>query len=290
MLGTIMITLENALYMPIEGAVQDAVADKAGTTEFLGRLIGRIATQARGRFEAGAVGTHYIVSTMIDIPLSRGWLSWSSLQSAIQRAANGPVDGFINAYECANWGFVLRHLSKRRLPSPRVQLTIVDVNLFDLDHWYGNRIWGQSGLGTVSLVFRLSDCSEDIFCGVAKGANHFGDFCIALRSLYRQVAPDVISVPYFQPELAQLYDRLLPLGSHLANRYETHGHSFGADPWIGIIEDVTRMNHPNSGKIYLPASLSLNGYWGACRIQLSDGGLYSLLPRGTLQDEYRSLM
>lgn len=270
-----MFVLESAIYRRSGDWGKLFQSGKSAVSRALGRVIGIQIDEALGEFPVEDVGMNMVVTTMLDMPFTSGWITWDDLSSAIDPWTKSRPQNIVSAYECSSWGFVLRYAKSCQLGGPLVVITIVDVNVLNLSHWHANVNWGVSGFGISTLVFR---CSEDdvIQCHVAKGTNGFGEFCIDLRNYMMKDRAVLVTPPFFPPNISALYDRLLPQDRLLRNRVDEYGHSFGSDPWIALIEQ-RRAGLDGPHDRYLAASVSLNGYWCLAELKLGHAGRF-LIP------------
>lgn len=274
-----MFVLESALYRTADHWGALVPSGKQAMVDALGQVIGQQVEAAMQGLDRRDLRANMVVTTMLDMPFTSGWLRWPDLRQAMRRHTDACPETLLSAYECSSWGFALRYAKSlekpgRELP-PLVLLTIIDINIFDLSHWYENPNWGRSGFGIATVVLR---CSEDdkLSCNIAKAANGFGEFCVDLRSRMLADTGLIVTPPFFPPNISALYDRLLPPERLLPNRVDTWGHSFGADPWISLIEQ--RWSNPERLQDrYLATSVSLNGYWCTAELNIGKGSNFQLL-------------
>ena len=193
-----MLWLEAAVFRGVDDWGAFVNNGSASVTRELGRAIGIQIDEALAGFAAEDVGMSMVVTTMLDIPFTSGWITWEQLAQATKPWTRCAPQSMVSAYECASWGFVLRYAKSCRLRTPLVVITIVDVNIFNLSHWHANANWGNSGFGITTLVFRCA--AEDVVrCHVAKGSNGFGEFCIDLRNYMLADKTILVTPPFFRP-------------------------------------------------------------------------------------------
>lgn len=221
---------------------------------------------------AADVAMHFTVSTMLDLPFTSGWLAWDDIRRATEARLGQPMGPFVSAYECASWGYCLRHARRILPPGSYVTVSVLDLNVFDLTYWHANPNWGQSGFGVATMLFRL-DPSRRLECNIGKSMNGFGEFCLDLRRVAGEDGTAMLIPPYFPHNIAAMYTRILPEARRLPNLTESRGHCFGADPWIGLIE---RARQPVAATDrFLATSVALNGYWTIAEITLRPDGRFS---------------
>lgn len=269
-----MFILESAVYRRATDWSVLVSQGKDAIAHELGRAIGTQIETAIGDFPASEVGMNMVVTTMLDMPFTSGWITWPEVAAAARTYTRSPPQNLVSAYECSSWGFVLRYAKPSRMDGPLAVITVLDLNIFNLSYWDANPNWGTSGFGIATLVVRCSD-ADSAYCHVAKAANGFGEFCIDLRNHMIKDSTILVTPPFFPPNISALYDRLLPADRLLPNRVDTYGHSFGADPWISLIEQRLG-GHDTPQDRYLATSVSLNGYWCCAEISLAPQGRFIL--------------
>jgi hypothetical protein len=241
----------------------------------LGELIGKQIETALVDIPADRVGVNMVVSTMLDMPFTSGWVRWSDVAAQAARFTRSPPQNTVCGYECASWGYVLRYARRHTRPAaPYVVVTICDANVFNLSYWRENPSWGHSGFGLATVVLcNQGQGLELVQCRMSKSANAFGEFCLELRNLMASDTSILVCPPYFPKKIATLYDRLLPVERLLPNRHAQYGHSFGADPWIALIEQRrNRLDQP--GDRFLATSIALSGYWCTAQVALHPEGRF----------------
>lgn len=269
-----MYELQSAVYRRTEPWGEFAEQGGSAVARELGRALGEQINTAICGLDASQIGVNMVVSTMLDLPFTSGWITWPEIAQSIALHTPACPQNFVSAYECSSWGFVLRYAKSLRLPQPLVVINIIDLNIFDFSYWRENPNWGHSGFGIATLVLRSSD-DDMIHCQVAKSANGFGEFCLDLRNYMAKDQEILVTPPFFPSNISALYDRLLPPERLLPNRVAEYGHSFGCDPWIALIEQrLAKLDKP--GERYLATSVSLNGYWALAELQLAPNGTFLL--------------
>lgn len=269
-----MYELQAAVYRRTEPWGQFAEYGASGVAREMGRALGQQTETALQGLDPDQVGMNMVVSTMLDLPFTSGWITWQEIASEIAKHTRSCPQNFVSAYECSSWGFILRYAKSLRLSKPLVVIHIIDLNIFDFSYWRENPNWGKSGFGIATIVLRAGQ-DDMIHCQVAKSANGFGEFCLDLRNYMAKDQEILVTPPFFPPNISALYDRLLPPERLLPNRVEEYGHSFGCDPWIALIEQrLAGLDKP--GERYLATSVSLNGYWALAELQLAEQGVFLL--------------
>lgn len=237
----------------------------------LGDHLGNCIAQAFAQWDGPPPAVHYCCSTMIDFPFSTGAINWNGLRARIAEHTPFGPHTLVNGYECASWGYCLRHGLRHHANEGPLVISIVDLNLLNLTFWQENPNWGASGFGMATLVFDPpSACAATaVQAGHARTHNMIAEFALAMRKAVAANPEVRLAKPFFPDSITQIFLRQLPHASHLPDEHPTLGHCFGADPWISIIRDA---GTPPSSNNYLAASAALNGYWAlACVRTVSDG-------------------
>lgn len=228
-----------------------------------------------------SVYSHYLCSTIIDVPFSSKKFDWSRLQKKVAEQSSFAPGSFVNAYECASWGYSLRHALRRQTESRYVLISIIDLNVLELEYWKENSNWGKSGFGITTLLFECSLEPENapekeatLNIGVARGNNAIAEFTLAMRNHVNTKPTAKLAYPYFPENVTELFYKLIPSANFLPDYHGEFGHCFGADPWISIIKDY--QNSQDKEQSYLAASVALNGYWGIADVSVNKESMVSL--------------
>lgn len=275
-----MLTVDAAVWSPADPWPDFCRRGPGPVADALGAAIAAQIDRATEGMDPASIGATFVVSTMLDMPVTAGWLRWPDVAAAARRARAAP-ETFLNAYECASWGFALRYAMRLLPPGARVVVAIVDVNVLDLEYWKANPNWGTSGFGIGAVVFRLSG-EDALHCAFARTASGYGEFCLDLRRAMAESAGTVALAPWFPAPIAAMYDRLVDRARLLPNRNDVWGHSFGCDPWIGLIEHVTGAYPdapPAPDARYLATSIALSGYWAFAEVAANPAGRFEIAPR-----------
>jgi len=267
------LTLKCACYQRYTGRLAGAETPLTTVNQVLGEHIGRNISSCVGGMTANDIAAHFMCSTIIDIPFSSGALMWPKLQAAIGAYTACPPETVVNAYECAAWGYALRYALERKLTTPYILCSIVDLNILDLSFWERNPNWGNSGFGIATLLFECEpEALSDVIVGVAKTSNSIAEFTIAMRETLKLRQGLKLAQPFFPSHVTELFFRLLPDADHLPDLHPRLGHCFGADPWLSILTDAPKSA---PGQRYLAASVALNGYWALAEVGVDPTGVFS---------------
>jgi len=186
------------------------------------------------------------------------------------RAVTGNEPPLVNAYECAGWGYIFRHLQRlspaRRRP---LLLTIADVDVLNLQGWEYGAQWGRSGFGLTTLCVDGYDSSEDtVLTGSARSDKAWLEFARRLAAFAARYQDARVFPPFFPEPLRAQLEHILPKDRLSPNLHSIYGHSFGGDPWIGVVASARERRPAEAGPVIV-ASLALNGYFCAARIALT---------------------
>jgi len=158
-----------------------------------------------------------------------------------------------------------------RVPLPGVALCIVDLDLHHMEWQLEHPVIGRSGFGMSTLLFELPAGAGLLpACGGPYANSAFSEFVMALRAhrLHHGVAPTFI--PFVQPGLYATAQRVLSGQALAPNRYDTWGHCFGSDPWIGLIE-AAAADGPGVPSRILAGAFGFNGYYTVSAVDLDAG-------------------
>lgn len=236
-----------------------------------GREAGRLAgaqldeTCRRAGFEPEAA---FMVSTLLDNSFT-STEACEHFQAAFEAAAGRRLSGVANAYLCAGWGFVLRHLM-RHTTLRRVAVCIVDLDLLDIEWQVEHPVIGRSGFGLSTLLFELPAAAAALpECSGPHPNSAFSELMMAIRQHRQRHGASPTFLPFTQPMLSGLAQRVLTGDTLAPNRYDTWGHCFGSDPWIGLIEWLEAAEAPPPR--VLAGAIAFNGYYTLSDIDLAAG-------------------
>jgi len=218
--------------------------------------------------DASHIHSHYLCSTIIDNPFGSRAFEWPRIAQQLQSQTSYAPQAFINAYECAGWGYSLRHALRNQKEERLIAITIVDVNLFNLDYWLSNDNWGHSGFGIITLLLTCApNARDELNIGVAKSTNAVAEFTVQMRNETSKRSGVKLAHPYFPEKVTGLFYKLVPNADFLPDWHSEFGHCFGADPWISIIKQHQENPKPQA---YVASSVALNGYWALAEIHTSE--------------------
>ena len=271
------IILKTANFKQYIGPVIPSDESMENVEKTFSKLIGEHVKDSMSEFDDIDVHRHYLCSTIIDVPFGSKKIHWPRMQNAMQQYTKYAPNAFINAYECASWGYSLRHALRKQKEKRYVLLTLVDLNLMNIEFWQANSNWGDSGFGVTTVLLEcLYDETQELVpveassnvmnMGVARGNNAIAEFTLAMRTQTISKPELKLAYPYFPKNVTELFYRLIPKADFLPDHHPEFGHCFGADPWISIIKDQLNNKLEQS---YLAASVALNGYWALAEIHVN---------------------
>jgi len=214
------------------------------------------------------IHSHHLCSTIIDIPFGSKVFDWQRIQSQIAEQTSFAPQSFLNAYECAGWGYSLRHALRNQKETRNILITVVDLNLLNLDYWLANSNWGDSGFGIITLLLECDPESiNNLNVGGALSSNAVAEFTIQMRNENDKRENTKLAHPYFPKNVTDLFYKLVPKADFLPDWHSEFGHCFGADPWISLIK-----NHQQSPSVqsYIIGSVALNGYWALAHVSTTE--------------------
>jgi hypothetical protein len=247
------------------------------------RLLGRkIADEAVRCVERGHHIDDYVLSSTILSPLLMDSSNYAALfRETISKHAGRPVDWFTHAYECAGWGYVMRHVhAKARTTGQRtLLLQIADVDIHCFAYWRSNGKWGNSGFGICTILMDvLPGDTPELLVGAASQANAMVQMGRALRD-FRTTRENVpVAVPFFREAERKVLIKCIGDAEMQGDGYADFGHSFGSDPWISMLMNAVRFEKPSFKKSIIN-SLALNGYFSIAELEFHDDALFRLETR-----------
>ncbi|WP_219637300.1 hypothetical protein [Pseudomonas chlororaphis] len=228
--------------------------------------------------EAGPIDDYVLSSTVLSQFLADGSSQTQNFQSAIAATCGRRPDWLTNAYECTGWGFILRHVQqKARLSGPRrLLLQIVDTDIHNFTYWLGTHRWGKSGFGICTLVIDVAASDENT---PALGASSPEQGLLALgrglRNMIQSRPGMSVAVPFFPQMSRRALLKCFNSASVHTDHYPRFGHSFGSDPWLSLLAELTA-GTAQADSDCLVSSLALNGYFAIAQVTLARALRFSL--------------
>jgi hypothetical protein len=239
--------------------------DWLGRVVLAGRLVGAQCVQACERADF-VPQTLILNSTMLSLALTMPGTAATAFRNSIGRESGLAPAAIVSAYQCAAWGFTLRHLA-RHTGLRRVAIGIVDLDLHDMAWQREHPVIGPSGFGLTTLLLETPAGQALPQCSGPHPNSAFNEFLLAMRAHQRMHGVVPTFLPFVRGPLAATASVMLAREALAPNRHADLGHCFGADPWIGLIERFTQEPAPRGARV-LAGAIAFNGYY-----TLSDIGL-----------------
>jgi hypothetical protein len=181
-----------------------------------------------------------------------------ALRSGLRSAA------WLQAYECTGWGFALRFAAAQG-GARHVALAIVDADVHDAVASTFEDAIGAIGFGVTALAIEIPPGAAAPLCSGPHPNHGFSEFLHAIRARLRESGPRPTFLPFLPADFAQVAERLVGRETLAPNRHDRYGHTFGADPWIGLLEwfEATR---PAALQRVTVGAFAYDGYFTCCDI------------------------
>ncbi len=223
---------------------------------------------------------HVFCSTMLSNCFANGAIKFIEIREYLKTKINKLLPSlFVNAYECATWGYVLKYLLKKHPENKYFMITIIDANIYNFEFLNFSSEWGQSGYGaTTLLIEKKGDMRDELITGGAEAIdNPMNRFAMAVYKTSISRKDKILSLPFFLDEVMQVLKSMVKNLNVLPNRYPDWGHCFGSDPWISIIHDVISIPQITKDKNYFVCSYSLHGFYSFLEIDITPESIVSLI-------------
>ena len=216
---------------------------------------------------------HFLCSTMIELPFTTQSVKWPDIAAQLQEYGVHQPDTFVNAYECASWGYSLRHYLKQAELEQRqakyMIVSIIDANVYDFEFWRYNKHWQHSGFGITTVILEVeSPLMDEITIGSAVTHNGVAEFATIVRRTMMKKAGAVVALPFFPVNVQIMFEKLLRGQPRLPDLHAKHGHCFGADPWLSLLTHGLN-NKIEQPQRFMACSVALNGYYAIAELMLT---------------------
>lgn len=221
--------------------------------------------------ERSQIDRHFLCSTMVEMPFTTGDIAWSDVAEKLSELGPNNPDTYINAYECASWGYSLRHyLTYAKAEKKRFLLvSILDANLYDLTFWRYNENWHESGFGITTVLLEVTgEVSNELITQCALTHNSMAEFATVVRRTVTGRDNVCLALPFFPEHIQEMFNKLLAKQWRLPDLHHHWGHCFGSDPWLSILCHSLE-NPPVEEQKYMAASLALNGYFAMAEVRVN---------------------
>ena len=173
--------LQAAVHWRIEPPFAPEIENWEQRVDLAGQLAG--AQLGYASRQIGFEGEELVVSsTILSTAVTMETDSEDRFYDAIERHSGRMPQGILNAYLCTGWGYALRYFI-RHTNAKHLAISIVDVDLHNLDWQLKHPIIGPSGFGVTTLLFSLpEDRNSQPHCSGPHPNSAFNEFIFALKA------------------------------------------------------------------------------------------------------------
>lgn len=214
-----------------------------------------------------SIERHFLCSTMIELPFTSGQVKWQTIADQLGAHGNHQPDTFVNAYECASWGYSLRYYLKQGQTQYLI-VTILDANLYGFEFWRYNEHWENSGFGIATVILEVKDqLTNELMIGSTTTHNPMAEFATVVRRIAATKQGVILAMPFFPQNIQEMFTKLLGGQQQLPDLHADWGHCFGSDPWLsllnyGLNNKITEPQH------FMTCSYALNGYYALADVMM----------------------
>lgn len=215
-----------------------------------------------------SIDRHFLCSTMIELPFSSGDINWQSIAKTLLSLGHHQPQSFINAYECASWGYALRYCLKQS-KNKFLLVSILDANFYEFEFWKFNQHWENSGFGATSVLLEVTESiTDELVISATTTSNSMAEFATQVRRIAAKKPDVTLAMPFFPADIQQMFNKLLNGQERLPDLHAKWGHCFGSDPWLSMLcnslQDKVKTN-----KRIMACSYALNGYYSLADVLLT---------------------
>lgn len=268
------LTVRGIGFQPLKSCLYQQRPSIEASFEWLSGLIHTQTEQVLAKLseeERSQIDRHFLCSTMVEMPFTTGDIAWSDVAEKLTALGPNNPDTYINAYECASWGYSLRHyLTYAKAEKKRFLLvSILDANLYDLTFWRYNENWHESGFGITTVLLEVTgEVSNELITQCALTHNSMAEFATVVRRTVTGRDNVCLALPFFPEHIQEMFNKLLAKQWRLPDLHHNWGHCFGSDPWLSILCHSLE-NPPREEQKYMAASLALNGYFAMAEVRVN---------------------
>jgi hypothetical protein len=219
------------------------------------------------RATAPTASWQHIICTTCLSPMLTGWPEHAEGFTARIEAHTGlhPM-ALLQAYQCAGWGYALR-FAGHQAPSQRLAISIVDADIHEAVSSAYVAAIGRIGFGVTTLGIELPASAVLPRCGGPLPNRAFNEFLHAVKTSHRERGRVPTFIPFLPEGFAGVAERMIGTQNLWPNRHDDYGHTFGADPWIGLIE--WREAHPAvDAQTVTLGAFAYHGYFTLCSFEV----------------------
>lgn len=270
------LTVRAIAFQPLKQQLFAERLDINTTFSWLAEMLGNQTNQVLAQLntsEKAQISRHFLCSTMIELAFTTGHMAWRDVAQMLAPYGEHQADTYINAYECASWGYSLRHYLKQDEIHGRdsrfLLVSIIDANVYDLEFWRYNENWHDSGFGITTVLLEVTEpLTNELVIGCAKTHNSMAEFATVVRRTAASRDNCELAMPFFPTHIQQMFDKLLANQPRLPDLHHDWGHCFGSDPWLSILKH-SQTHSVEQNQQYLACSLALNGYYAMAEVTVT---------------------
>ncbi|WP_374562577.1 hypothetical protein [Ideonella sp.] len=229
---------------------------------------------------------NHILCTTCLSPMLTGWPQHAEGFSARIASHSGirPL-ALLQAYQCAGWGYALR-FAGQQAGAQRLAISIVDADIHEAVSSAYVAAIGRIGFGITTLGLELPAGAALPRCGGPFPNRAFNEFLHAVKASHRERGRVPTFIPFLPEGFAGVAERMIGTDNLWPNRHEDYGHTFGADPWIGLIEWCRAHPSAESRDVTLGA-FAYHGYFTLCSFEVPASIQLALRDWGGEADQLR---
>jgi hypothetical protein len=211
---------------------------------------------------------HFLCSTMIELPFTTGAIKWQTVAKMLNDHGAHQPSTFVNAYECASWGYSLRHYLTQG-GSKYLLVSILDANFYEFEFWRYNQHWENSGFGIATILLQIEgELTDELLVGATTTHNSMAEFATIVRRIAAKKNDVTLSMPFFPLNIREMFIKLLAGQPQLPDLHDDWGHCFGSDPWLSLLHYGLN-NKLQTNKNFMVCSYALNGYYAIANVKMT---------------------
>lgn len=217
--------------------------------------------------EPSAPWQHILCTTCLS-PMLTGWPRHAeSFTDRIEAGSGIRPMALLQAYQCAGWGYALR-FAGQQAGAQRLAISIVDADIHEAVSSAYVAAIGRIGFGVTTLGIEIPTGATLPRCGGPLPNRAFNEFLHAVKISHRELGRVPTFIPFLPEGFAGVAERILGTQNLWPNRHDDYGHTFGADPWIGLVEWRQAQTSVQAQTVTLGA-FAYHGYFTLCSFQVS---------------------
>lgn len=222
----------------------------------------------RSQVSSDDIKRHFLCSTMIELPLTTGSIKWKTIADMLAAYGSHQPDTFINAYECASWGYSLRYYLAQG-QKKYLLVSILDANFYGFEFWRYNEHWESSGFGIATVLLEITaPLTDELLIGSTTTHNSMAEFATVVRRIASKKNDVTLSMPFFPKNIQEMFTKLLAGQKQLPDLHAEWGHCFGSDPWLSLLSYGLE-NPIQKDAHFMACSYALNGYYALADVMMT---------------------